>query len=344
MYSLLRPLLFALPSEGAHDFTLGTLKRLHSLGLTRMMFGSGPASPCQVMGLEFSNAVGLAAGMDKNGSYVDALGALGFGFIEVGTITPRPQVGNPKPRIFRLPKAQALINRMGFNNAGVDVLVENVRRRRYKGVLGISIGKNADTPMDKAVDDYVTCMRKVYAHADYIAVNISSPNTKDLRNLQQGSELVQLLDTLKEQQVGLEKEHGKYVPLAVKIAPDLEDEAIGLIAKVIEAHEMDGVIATNTTVGREGVVGLPHSTEQGGLSGAPITTRSTKVIRELHDVLGDRIPIIGVGGIMSGKDAVEKQAAGAKLIQIYTGLIYRGPALVKEAVEAMRLAKRAIGS
>jgi dihydroorotate dehydrogenase len=280
--------------------------------------------------------VGLAAGLDKNGDCINGLAALGFGFIEIGTITPRPQPGNPRPRLFRLPEAKAIINRMGFNNHGVDALVANVERANFKGVLGINIGKNADTPIEKAADDYLICLRKVYAHASYVTVNISSPNTKNLRQLQGGDELDALLTQLKSEQEKLAQQHGKHVPLALKIAPDLDGDQIKQIASLLIKHRIDGVIATNTTLSREGVEGLVHGNETGGLSGAPVKEKSTAVIRALSAELGGALPIIGVGGITSGADALEKMQAGASLVQIYSGLIYRGQSLVTEAAEAIR--------
>ena len=333
MYSLFRPLLFTLDSETAHNATLEALKTAHSLGL---LCAKHPANkPRTVMGLAFPNPVGLAAGMDKNGACIDALAALGFGFIEVGTVTPRPQPGNPKPRLFRLPRANAIINRMGFNNDGVDALIANVRRAAYRGILGINIGKNADTPMENAADDYLACLRKVYVHAGYVTVNISSPNTKNLRQLQDEDALHNLLAQLKAEQQKLADTHGKYVPIALKIAPDLEGEQIAQIARLLMRHRMDGVIATNTTLSRAGVENLEHGTETGGLSGAPVREKSTAVIRALHQHLQGALPIIGVGGILSGADAVEKIRAGASLVQIYSGLIYRGPELVGECCAAI---------
>ncbi len=294
--------------------------------------------PRTVMGLTFPNPVGLAAGLDKDGAYIDGLVALGFGFIEIGTVTPRAQPGNPKPRMFRLPEAQALINRMGFNNGGVDAFVRNVQASRFyqerRGILGLNIGKNADTPIERATDDYLHCLDKVYPYASYITVNISSPNTKNLRQLQQSTELDALLSSLKQAQARLADTHGRYVPLALKIAPDLDEEQIDTIANVLLRHHIDGVIATNTTITREAVQGLAHANETGGLSGAPVRDLSTRVIRALHQALRGEIPIIGVGGILSGTDAREKMAAGASLIQLYSGLIYRGPALISECANA----------
>jgi len=290
------------------------------------------------MGLTFPNPVGLAAGLDKDGAYIDGLAELGFGFIEIGTVTPRAQPGNPKPRMFRLPEAQALINRMGFNNGGVDAFVRNVQASRFyqeqRGILGLNIGKNADTPIERATDDYLYCLDKVYPYAAYVTVNISSPNTKNLRQLQQASEIDALLSALKMAQSQLADKHGRYVPLVLKIAPDLDDEQIDTIASALLRHHIDGVIATNTTITRDAVQGLTHANETGGLSGAPVRDLSTRVVRALHQVLQGEIPIIGVGGILSGSDASEKMAAGASLVQLYTGLIYRGPALVGECASA----------
>ncbi|TAK90960.1 MAG: quinone-dependent dihydroorotate dehydrogenase [Burkholderiaceae bacterium] len=333
LYSLARPLLFTLDPEIAHRFTLFTLDRLAALNL----LPSQPAlaQPRQLLGLTFPNAVGLAAGLDKDGAHIDGLASLGFGFIEVGTVTPRPQAGNPPPRLFRLPQAHALINRMGFNNQGVDAFLANIQKARYRGILGLNIGKNADTPIERAADDYLFCLRAVYPHASYVTINISSPNTKNLRQLQSGDDLTQLLDQLKTAQGSLHQQHGRYVPLLLKIAPDLEDEQIEWIAQRLLECGMDGVIATNTTLARSAVQGLSHADETGGLSGAPVCDLSTAVIAQLHALLKNRLPIIGVGGILSGDDAVTKIAAGASLIQLYSGLIYRGPALVRECVRAI---------
>jgi len=335
MYPLIRPLLFGLDAETAHGLTLRALDFSHRLGLSPLLGGAPQCRPRTVMGLDFPNPVGLAAGLDKNGDHIDALAALGFGFIEIGTVTPRPQPGNPKPRLFRLPQAQAIINRMGFNNQGVDRLVENVKGAKYRGILGINIGKNFDTPIENAVDDYLIGLRKVYPHAGYVAVNISSPNTKNLRQLQQASELEQLLGALKAEQEILARTHGRYVPLALKIAPDLETAEIIQIADLLLQYRIDGVIATNTTLSRQGVENLPHGGETGGLSGAPLRTRSTSVVKQLSLALDGKIPIIGVGGILEGLDAAEKERAGASLVQIYSGLIYRGPALIGEACRAL---------
>ena len=335
LYPLLRPLLFRLDPERAHHWTLGLLDAAQALGLGSLVAPKPPSAPVAAMGLTFPNAVGLAAGLDKNGEHVEALAALGFGFIEVGTVTPRPQPGNPRRRLFRVPQARALINRMGFNNLGVDRLVYNLGRAPYQGILGVNIGKNFDTPNERAAADYVACMRKTYRLASYLVVNISSPNTASLRQLQSGNELDRLLDTLKAEQGELSRSFGRYVPLTVKIAPDLSEEQIDTIAQSLLNHRVDGVIATNTTVSRTGVEGLAHGDEAGGLSGAPLRERSTAVVRRLHAALGERIPIIGVGGILRGEDAVEKIAAGAKLVQLYSGLIYSGPQLVAECVRAL---------
>lgn len=338
LYSLARPFLFAIDPEAAHNLTLPALRRATAMGLTSSIVK--PAhDPRTVMGITFPNPVGLAAGLDKDGAYIDGLATLGFGSIEVGTVTPRAQPGNPMPRMFRLPKANAIINRMGFNNGGADAFVANVRSSRFyqnkEGVLGLNIGKNADTPIERAVDDYLICLEKVYPYASYVTVNISSPNTKNLRQLQGASELDALLSQLKEAQQRLSDQHKRYVPIALKIAPDMELEQIQTIAQALLRHKMDGVIATNTTVSREAVKGLKYAEETGGLSGAPVFEASNTVIRALKSELGDALPIIGVGGILSGTDAQAKIAAGASLVQLYTGLIYRGPALVKECAAAL---------
>jgi dihydroorotate dehydrogenase len=336
MYGVLRPLLFRLDPEGAHHLTLDSLKVAHKLGLARLLPAPPACHPRHVMGMEFPNPVGLAAGMDKNGAYIDALASLGFGFIEVGTVTPRSQPGNPKPRLFRIPQARGIINRFGFNNDGVDALVENVSKSRYRGILGINIGKNFDTPIENATEDYLICLRKVYAHASYVAVNISSPNTKNLRQLQDKEALEGLLAALKQEQARLADSHGKYVPIALKISPDLQPEQIVEIADLLIKYKIDAVIATNTTLSREGVKGLPNAEEAGGLSGAPVRLKSTAVIKQLSLALDREIPIIGVGGILDGLDAEEKVKAGASLVQVYSGLVYRGPALVREICAALR--------
>ncbi|MBF8179213.1 quinone-dependent dihydroorotate dehydrogenase [Herminiimonas contaminans] len=338
LYALARPFLFAIDPEAAHNLTLPALRRAAALGLTSSIVK--PAhDPRTVMGITFPNPVGLAAGLDKDGTYIDGLATLGFGSIEVGTVTPRAQPGNAMPRMFRLPQANAIINRMGFNNGGADAFVANVRASKFyqnkEGVLGLNIGKNADTPIERAVDDYLICLEKVYPYASYVTVNISSPNTKNLRQLQGASELDALLSQLKEAQQRLSDQHKRYVPIALKIAPDMELEQIQTIAQALLRHKMDGVIATNTTVSRDAVKNLKHAQETGGLSGAPVFEASNKVIRALKSELGDALPIIGVGGILSGSDAQAKVAAGASLVQLYTGLIYRGPALVKECAAAL---------
>lgn len=335
MFKLLRPALFALEPETAHHVAMGGLKLLEKTPLRGLIAQTLPSHPRTVMGIEFPNPVGLAAGLDKNGDYIDALAALGFGFIEIGTITPRAQAGNPKPRLFRLPEAEAIINRMGFNNAGVDYLVERVKAARYRGVLGINIGKNLDTPVEKAADDYLACLRKVYDYASYITVNISSPNTKNLRALQHGDALEDLLKVVKAEQRLLAERSGRYVPIVLKIAPDLEDAQVAAIADALLRYEYDGVVATNTTLSRVGVAHLPHGKQQGGLSGAPIFKGSTEVQAMLARELGGKLPIIGVGGILSGADAKAKIDAGASLVQIYSGFIYRGPALIRDAVAAI---------
>ncbi|XYI44214.1 quinone-dependent dihydroorotate dehydrogenase [Cupriavidus necator] len=339
LYPLVRPALFSMDAEDAHHFTLNNLLRAHRMGLAGCIGNRIADDPRTVMGVRFPNPVGLAAGLDKDGAYIDGLAAFGFGFIEVGTVTPRAQPGNPRPRMFRLPQADALINRMGFNNGGVDAFVANVRASRWKaegGVLGLNIGKNADTPIERANDDYLYCLERVYPHASYVTVNISSPNTKNLRQLQGASELDSLLSTLKDAQQRLADQHKRYVPLALKIAPDLDADQIGNIGDALVRHKIDGVIATNTTISREAVKGLPHAEEAGGLSGRPVFEASTRVVRALHGVVGDAVPIIGVGGIFGGADARAKIDAGAKLVQVYSGLIYRGPALVRECAAALR--------
>jgi dihydroorotate dehydrogenase len=335
MYSMLRSMLFRLPAETSHDLTLDLLGAAGRLGLADKLARPRVSQPVQVMGLTFDNPVGLAAGLDKNALAVDGLAALGFGFLEVGTVTPRPQPGNPKPRMFRLPEQDAIINRMGFNNLGVDALLQRLDSVRYSGVLGVNIGKNAVTPVESAVDDYLYCLRKVYSRASYITVNLSSPNTPGLRTLQYGDTLKRLLESIKQCQGELTEQHGQYVPIAIKIAPDVLPEDLALIASVLLDEGMDAVIATNTTLERTAVVGLEHAEETGGLSGGPLTDVSTEVIRLLAAQLQGRMPIIGVGGIMSGADAAEKMQAGASLVQLYSGFIYRGPELVRECVDAI---------
>lgn len=332
LYSLARPLLFTLAPERAHELTLSMLDKAYKLGFMHQKVANKPVT---CMGIEFPNPVGLAAGLDKNGAHIDALAALGFGFIEIGTITPRPQAGNPQPRLFRIPEAKAIINRMGFNNDGVDKLVENVKASKFKGILGINIGKNADTPVEDAVSDYLICLEKVYNYASYITVNISSPNTKNLRSLQSGDALTELLQTLKDRQLELAEQYNHYVPLVLKVAPDLTIEDINFISTQLLKFKIDGLIVTNTTLGREGVENLPNGNEAGGLSGAPVFEKSTECLRQFSKILDGRMPLIGVGGIVCGDQAVIKQQAGASLIQVYSGLIYTGPTLVKDCVDAM---------
>jgi dihydroorotate dehydrogenase len=339
LYTLARPLLFSLDAETAHNLTLPALRRAAALGMTAMVRKPAP-DPRTVMGITFPNPVGLAAGLDKDGAYIDGLASLGFGSIEIGTVTPRAQPGNPRPRMFRLPAARGIINRMGFNNGGVDAFVANVQASRFyqekRGVLGLNIGKNADTPIERAADDYLECLRKVYPYASYVTVNISSPNTKNLRQLQGASELDALLAQLKGEQSRLADQHGRYVPLALKIAPDVDADQIRNIGAALIRHGIDGVIATNTTLNRRDVEGMRHANQQGGLSGAPVFDLSNIVIRALKQEVGDDVPIIGVGGILRGQDAKTKIAAGAQLVQLYSGLIYRGPALVRECADALR--------
>jgi dihydroorotate dehydrogenase len=336
LYPLLKPLLFSLEPEAAHTITLKLLKAGQSFGLTRFLYPALDDKPVKVMGLHFKNPVGLAAGLDKNGDYIDGLAAMGFGFIEIGTVTPRPQPGNPKPRLFRLPEHQAIINRMGFNNLGIDHLLAQVKISQYQGILGINIGKNFDTPIEKALEDYLIGLRKAYPAASYVTINISSPNTKNLRQLQQGDEITALLTGLKEEQIKLQTQHGRYVPIAVKIAPDLNDDEINHIAKLLLELEIDGVIATNTTIARDRIAGHALANEAGGLSGAPVKNQSTTVVRALASALGGRCPIIAAGGILSAADAQEKLSAGASLVQIYSGLIYQGPQLIADIVKAYR--------
>ena len=342
-YPLARQALFALDAEAAHEATLSALQRAYDCSFTRGLMHNRVVAPTTLMGLALQNPVGLAAGLDKNGAHIDAMGNLGFGFIEVGTVTPRAQAGNPKPRMFRIPEAQALINRLGFNNQGLDTFLSNVQRstwRTHGGVIGLNIGKNADTPIERAADDYLIGLAGVYPHADYITVNISSPNTKNLRALQGEQELDELLLQLAHRRQELATQYQRRVPLAVKIAPDLTEEQIDIITEVLPRHGIDGVIATNTTIARDAVQGLAHAQEAGGLSGAPLHARSLEVIARLRAKLGPDFAIIGVGGIVSGKHAAEKISAGANAVQLYTGLIYKGPALVGECVrEIAKLGK-----
>ncbi|MDR0181417.1 quinone-dependent dihydroorotate dehydrogenase [Lysobacter arvi] len=342
MYGLARPFLFGLDAEAAHGAALNALEVAYRTGAGALLSRRPAPLPTRAFGLTFPNPVGLAAGLDKNGAHIDALMALGFGFIEIGTVTPRPQAGNPKPRMFRLPEHQAVINRLGFNNGGVDMLVRNVERaKRRHGLLGINIGKNKDTPNDSAENDYLFCLDRVYPIADYVTVNISSPNTAGLRELQEEQALRRLVGTLREAQERLAAVHGRRVPMLVKIAPDLTDNDVEAAARVLGDLHVDGVIATNTTVSRVGIEGSPLAHEAGGLSGKPLLGQATAVLRMMRTRLPESIPMIGVGGILSGADAAAKMAAGATLVQCYTGLVYRGPALIKECVEAMRRRKEA---
>jgi dihydroorotate dehydrogenase len=340
VYGLLRPFLFALDPERAHDLTLASLDRIAAAHLSTLLGARQVQDPVEVMGLRFANRVGLAAGLDKNAAHLRAMGSLGFGFLEVGTVTPRPQPGNAKPRLFRIAQRQALINRFGFNNEGIEHFIANVRAARFDGVLGLNIGKNASTPIEQALDDYVQCLEAVYEHASYVTVNISSPNTRNLRQLQGHDELDSLLRGLSQARARLADRHGRHVPMALKIAPDLDDTQIDTIAQRLVHHGIDAVIATNTTLSREAVQGLAHAEEAGGLSGAPVFEASNKVIRSLRARLPRDYPIIGVGGIMSADDARAKLDAGATLVQLYTGLVYRGPALIAECAQALADAAR----
>ena len=338
-YALTRPFLFGLDPETAHDLTLGSIARLQNTPAQCLWAQPRVDDPVSIAGLRFPNRVGLAAGLDKNGRCIDGLGAMGFGFIEVGTVTPKAQAGNPKPRIFRLPAKNALINRLGFNNGGLDAFIANVQRahsfRAAGGIVGLNIGKSAITPIEFAVDDYLIGLNGVYAHADYVTINISSPNTRNLRELQGDAALDALLSTLQTRRVELAQQHGRTVPMFVKIAPDLGTEQVDVIAQALRKNGIDGVIATNTTVARDAVQGLPYAGEVGGLSGGPVLEASNRIIRLLRSALGTGYPIIGVGGVLSGADARAKIEAGADLVQIYTGLIYRGPELVNEAAAAL---------
>jgi len=335
LYPLLRPFLFSLDPETAHEVTLKLLKLAQTSGIGKLIYPTIADKPVNIMGLNFKNPVGLAAGMDKNGDYISALDALGFGFLEIGTVTPRPQPGNPKPRLFRLPEHQAIINRMGFNNLGIDHLLAQAKQSAYSGILGINIGKNFDTPIENATDDYLIGLRKAYASASYITINISSPNTKNLRQLQQGDEVKALIATLKDEQLKLQREQGFYVPLAIKIAPDLNDDEIAHIAKLLLEFEIDGVIATNTTISRDLIAGHPLANEAGGLSGTPAKDKATHVVRGLATELNGNVAIIAAGGILSAEDAQEKLKAGANLLQVYSGLIYRGPQLIEDIVKSL---------
>jgi dihydroorotate dehydrogenase len=342
-YALARPFLFGLDAETAHELTMASLARTQGTPLALAYLSSRISDPIELAGLKFPNRVGLAAGLDKNARCIDGLAAMGFGFVEVGTVTPKGQPGNPKPRMFRLPEANALINRLGFNNEGLDAFLANVRRSSVRKpgaqgglLLGLNIGKNAATPIENAVDDYLICLDGVYPHADYVTVNISSPNTQNLRALQSDEALDALLGRIAERREALAAQHGKRVPIFVKIAPDLDEAQVAVIAAALQRHAMDGVVATNTTLGRDAVKGMRHAEEAGGLSGAPVLEASNRVIAQLRAALGKGFPIIGVGGILSGADAVSKIAAGADVVQIYTGLIYKGPELVTQAAQAIK--------
>jgi dihydroorotate dehydrogenase len=340
-YPLARAFLFGLDPERAHDLTLAALAAVQHTPLVSLIAQPRVRDPVRLAGLEFPNRIGLAAGLDKNGRCIDALGALGFGFVEVGTVTPLAQPGNPRPRMFRLPAAQALINRLGFNNDGLAAFVANVRQAHFRaggGILGLNIGKNAATPIERAADDYLAGLAGVYRHADYVAVNISSPNTRQLRELQADAALDALLAALCARRGELAAEHGRTVPMFVKIAPDLDSAQVEAVAATLGRHPVDGVIATNTTLSRAAVAGQPHADENGGLSGAPLAPLANRVIAQLRAALGPQFPIIGVGGVMSATDARAKRAAGADLVQIYTGFIYRGPTLVSEAARALAAA------
>ncbi len=334
-YRLGRTLLFQLQGETAHELALDMLGATERIGLLRKLSSEPIYHPVTVAGIEFPNPVGLAAGLDKNGDYIDALSRLGFGFLEIGTVTPRPQSGNPKPRIFRIPERQAIINRMGFNNKGVDYLVEQVKKAKYSGVLGINIGKNFDTAVEDSTSDYLICLEKVYQYASYITINISSPNTPGLRTLQYGDSLKNLLEPIKQRQIELSKEFG-YKPLFVKIAPDMNEDEIETVAQCLIDCEMDGVIATNTTLSRDGVQSFKNGKEAGGLSGAPVKDLANKTLEILANELKGQLPIIGVGGIVDGDDAAEKIKLGAQLVQIYSGFIYKGPELIEDAVEEIQ--------
>ncbi len=333
-YALLRPFLFNMDPEHAHEVTLSLLDKAHKARVLGLVYGQS-MQPTDCMGLQFSNPVGLAAGLDKNGDYIDALAELGFGFIEVGTVTPKPQAGNDRPRLFRLKQADAIINRMGFNNEGVDYLIENVQRCKYKGNIGINIGKNAATPVEKAADDYVYCLERVYPHASYITVNISSPNTANLRDLQSGEALTHLLDAIKNRHSQLATEYGFYVPLVLKVAPDLDPIQVDYISQQLLDFEIDGLIATNTTLSRVGVEDLPNGDQAGGLSGRPVSHISTQILQQFSDQLDGKVALIGVGGIDSGAKAVKKIEAGADMVQLYSGLIYKGPGLVQSCIQSI---------
>jgi dihydroorotate dehydrogenase len=342
-----KPWLFAIDPEKTHDLVFSNMATAAKMGLLKIAAGPTVSDPVKLLGISFPNRVGLAAGLDKNGAYINAMAQMGFGFVEIGTVTPLGQPGNPKPRMFRLPKANALINRLGFNNEGLEAFLRNVEKAKaagFNGVLGLNIGKNAATPIENAIDDYLICLKGVYPHASYVTVNVSSPNTKNLRQLQGASELDGMLSQLRAAQLKLEKKHSRYVPLLLKIAPDLDQDQITDIARLLKAHKIDGVIATNTTLSREAVKGLPHADEAGGLSGQPVFEASNKVIRELRRLLPKPYPIIGVGGVASAAQAVSKIEAGADLVQIYTGLIYEGPALVGSCAQGIKNAFKRDGA
>jgi dihydroorotate dehydrogenase len=336
VYALARPFLFCLDAERAHDLALISIEAAYRTGLNPLLAEKSKLLPAKVFGIEFPNPVGLAAGLDKNGAHVDALAALGFGFIEIGTTTPRAQPGNPKPRMWRLAEQEAVINRLGFNNVGVDTLLRNVEKARFSGVLGINIGKNKDTPNERAVDDYLFCLERVYVRASYVTVNVSSPNTQGLRDLQEEETLKRFVGTLREAQERLAAKHGARKPMLLKIAPDLSDTELDSIADVLLKSGIDGLICTNTTIDRSAVAGARHASETGGLSGRPLFHKATSVLHGMAQRLGGRIPLIGVGGILSGDDAAAKIEAGASLVQFYSGMIYRGPGLIRECVEAIR--------
>jgi dihydroorotate dehydrogenase len=336
VYALAKPFLFCLDAERAHDLGLAALETAYRTGLNSLLSAKPAPLPTRVFGIDFPNPVGLAAGLDKNGAHIDALAALGFGFIEIGTTTPRAQSGNPKPRMWRLPEHEAVINRLGFNNDGVDALVRNAERAKFSGVLGINIGKNKDTPNERAIDDYLFCLERVYARATYITVNISSPNTQGLRDLQEEETLKRFVGTLREAQERLASQHNVRKPVLLKIAPDLSDAELDGIADVLLGSAIDGVICTNTTIDRNLIEGAQHAEESGGLSGKPLFEKATSVLRKMVDRIGRKIPVVGVGGILSGADAAAKVDAGASLVQFYTGMVYRGPNLIEECVESIR--------
>lgn len=335
LYPMMRRWLFSRDAEWSHDVTLKLLYRLGRSPFSFLLKQKVPSKPVELLGMTFPNSVGLAAGLDKNANCIDAFAQMGFGFIEVGTVTPKPQLGNPKPRMFRLPQARALINRMGFNNGGLDLLIANLEKTRYQGILGINIGKNKDTPEEEGAEDFRLCLERVYPYASYVTVNVSSPNTPGLRNLQHGQQLSELLTVLKQEQKRQHQQSQRYVPLLVKIAPDLAQPAVLALAELLLEYKIDGVIATNTTLAREAVADLEHGQEAGGLSGPPVQAKSCDVIRWLRAATGPDFPIIGVGGIEDPESAADKLAAGANLIQLYTGFIYHGPRLIRDIVNKL---------